>query len=110
LFERGHCIAFGDAAVLLPTNSCCEQILDGLCYLEEVQVLHRDFKPANVLCNTAGDIKLADFGVSRKLLATYRAKTFVGTLRYMAVRQWNVMASLEEILIEGVADRSMWCG
>jgi serine/threonine protein kinase len=28
------------------------QILNGLLYLEELQVLHRDLKPANVLCNT----------------------------------------------------------
>eukprot|EP00045_Choanoeca_perplexa_P004220 m.36186 g.36186 ORF g.36186 m.36186 type:complete len:415 (+) comp12458_c0_seq1:215-1459(+) len=68
----------------LPLALITKKILDGLCYLEEMQILHRDFKPANVLCNTAGDIKLADFGVSRKLLATYRANTFVGTLRYMA--------------------------
>ena len=61
------------------------QILDGLIYLEEIQVLHRDLKPANLLCSTAGTIKLADFGISRKLLS-YKANTFVGTLRYMAVR------------------------
>ena len=36
-----------------------------------------------------GEIKLCDFGVSRKLLTT-RAQTFVGTMVYMAVRRANV--------------------
>eukprot|EP00730_Choanoeca_flexa_P012447 TRINITY_DN4283_c0_g1_i1.p1 TRINITY_DN4283_c0_g1~~TRINITY_DN4283_c0_g1_i1.p1 ORF type:complete len:419 (+),score=101.00 TRINITY_DN4283_c0_g1_i1:213-1469(+) len=78
LLERMGCI--DEAPLALITK----KVLDGLCYLEDNSILHRDFKPANVLCNTAGDVKLADFGVSRKLLASYRANTFVGTLRYMA--------------------------
>ena len=35
------------------------------------------------MINSAGEIKLCDFGVSRKLLSN-RAKTFIGTMRYMS--------------------------
>lgn len=60
-----------------------QKIIMGLLYLSSNHMLHRDMKPANVLINTNGDVKLCDFGVSRKLLSN-RAKTFIGTMRYMS--------------------------
>ncbi len=45
--------------------------------------MHRDVKPSNMLVNTAGQIKLCDFGVSVQLVNSI-AKSYVGTNAYMA--------------------------
>lgn len=42
------------------------QILDGLSYIHQTNVIHRDLKPANVLVSCADcTVKIADFGLSR---------------------------------------------
>jgi len=74
----------------LPENvnaSITFQILQGLTYLHrERRAVHRDLKPANVLLDSAGFVKLSDFGISKELgtgtLA--QAGTQVGTLAYMS--------------------------
>jgi mitogen-activated protein kinase kinase 1 len=41
------------------------QLLRGLHYIhKEKKVIHRDIKPQNILINTDGAVKIADFGVS----------------------------------------------
>ena len=46
--------------------------------------LRTDVKPSNVLLNSAGEIKICDFGVSGELINSV-ADTFVGTSTYMSV-------------------------
>merc|ERR1719309_884384 len=41
------------------------QILRGLKYIHSANVLHRDFKPSNLLLNTTCDLKICDFGLAR---------------------------------------------
>ncbi|CDJ40233.1 CAM kinase, CDPK family, putative, partial [Eimeria tenella] len=41
------------------------QLLLALCHLHHNKVLHRDVKLSNILLNAAGQIKLADFGLTR---------------------------------------------
>ncbi|KAK9729371.1 kinase subunit of RNA polymerase II carboxy-terminal domain kinase I [Basidiobolus ranarum] len=41
------------------------QILRGIKYLHENEVLHRDLKASNLLLNKSGQLKLADFGLAR---------------------------------------------
>ncbi|KAE8224749.1 hypothetical protein CF319_g2417 [Tilletia indica] len=56
----------------------------GLRFLkDELQIMHRDVKPTNVLVNRKGEVKLCDFGVSGQLEKSL-AKTNIGCQSYMA--------------------------
>ena len=41
------------------------QLLQGIAFCHENRVLHRDLKPQNLLINSKGQLKLADFGLAR---------------------------------------------
>lgn len=59
-------------------------IVRGLRFLkDELQIMHRDVKPTNVLINKKGEVKLCDFGVSGQLEKSL-AKTNIGCQSYMA--------------------------
>jgi eukaryotic-like serine/threonine-protein kinase len=58
----------------------------GLAAAHELGIVHRDYKPENVLVDRAGNSKLTDFGVAVK--AGSRAPVG-GTPLYMAPEQWS---------------------
>ncbi|XP_058650874.1 STE20-like serine/threonine-protein kinase [Onychostoma macrolepis] len=63
----------------------CKQSLEALAYLHESKIIHRDLKAGNILFNSDGDVKLADFGVSAKNTKTLqRRDSFIGTPYWMA--------------------------
>ena len=66
------------------------QVLHGLKFLHENQIVHRDIKGSNLLVDDRGTIKLADFGTSRRVSDTTMRnddenfKTMCGTPYFIA--------------------------
>jgi serine/threonine protein kinase len=63
-----------------------QQILLGLRYLHANRVAHRDIKGANILVDTKGHAKLADFGCSKSIegIVSEMFNTMLGTPYWMA--------------------------
>ena len=61
-----------------------KQLSMALSFVHDMTVVHRDVKLENVLVDASGELKLADFGLSKKLRRRERTKTVCGTLQYMA--------------------------
>ena len=60
-------------------------MLKGIAYCHAHRVLHRDMKPQNLLVNTNGLLKIADFGLARAFGLPLRSYTHeVVTLWYKA--------------------------
>jgi serine/threonine protein kinase len=46
-------------------KSWAQQMLQGVAFMHSKGLLHRDLKPSNLLINSAGQLKLGDFGLAR---------------------------------------------
>ncbi|PKU68273.1 Mitogen-activated protein kinase kinase 4 [Dendrobium catenatum] len=65
-------------------------VLLGLSYLHSQQIVHRDIKPGNLLVNAAGEIKIADFGVSKIIRRSLDpCLSYVGTSAYMSPERFD---------------------
>ncbi len=90
-----------DLASLMETRDSPFPIAEGLRYLEQVcaglqqahdrGVVHRDIKPHNLFVTKAGEVKVMDFGIARKLNSpgVTVMGTIAGTPEYMSPEQIN---------------------
>ncbi|RVD92679.1 cyclin-dependent kinase 9 kinase, partial [Tubulinosema ratisbonensis] len=60
-----------------------KQIVEGMVYLKNQNILHRDLKTANILVNEELEIKIADFGLAKYKINKYNTPGVV-TLWYRA--------------------------
>uniref|UniRef100_A0A8C6L4L2 Mitogen-activated protein kinase kinase kinase 2 n=1 Tax=Nothobranchius furzeri TaxID=105023 RepID=A0A8C6L4L2_NOTFU len=70
------------------TRRYTRQILEGVSYLHGNMIVHRDIKGANILRDSVGNVKLGDFGASRRLqticLSGTGMKSVTGTPYWMS--------------------------
>ena len=76
--DRSGAIPCADAVVLM------SQILAGVAYLHENDIVHRDLSPSNILLNRDGVPKVTDFGLSVLRQTHQPSEQVAGTLRYMS--------------------------
>ncbi|GAB0138165.1 hypothetical protein EsDP_00006409 [Epichloe bromicola] len=87
------------------------QILEGLKYLHEKGVIHRDLKPGNILVTTRQPIhiKVADFGISSKVADMHN--TMCGTCLYAAPEIWTPPYTEKiDIWSVGIIVLELWAG
>eukprot|EP01006_Ploeotia_vitrea_P051351 TRINITY_DN67550_c3_g4_i1.p1 TRINITY_DN67550_c3_g4~~TRINITY_DN67550_c3_g4_i1.p1 ORF type:complete len:736 (-),score=20.64 TRINITY_DN67550_c3_g4_i1:277-2424(-) len=69
-------------------QSYTHQILVGLKFLHDNEILHRDIKGANVLIDRRGNVKLSDFGASKRISDLVSkaegSSNLKGTIKWMA--------------------------
>ena len=44
-----------------------KQIMQGIAYMHSIGIVHRDIKLDNILLDGKGNVKIGDFGVSRRV-------------------------------------------
>ncbi|WVZ10476.1 hypothetical protein V8G54_015006 [Vigna mungo] len=79
-YVREHCGAITEWVL----RSFTRHILSGLAYLHSKKTIHRDIKGANLLVDSAGVVKLADFGMAKHLTGHVADLSLKGSPYWMA--------------------------
>lgn len=105
--KRGH----------INTNTAIQitiRILSALQHAHDNGIIHRDIKPQNVLVNSDGHIKVADFGIARMTNAFTISKgdTVVGSVHYSSPEQatGSVVEATSDIYSTGIVLYEMLTG
>jgi serine/threonine-protein kinase len=66
-----------------------EELCDGLAFAHKTGVVHRDVKPANIMVDANGSLKILDFGIARiaESAGMTQAGMLIGSLNYMSPEQ-----------------------
>ncbi|RDX80618.1 Mitogen-activated protein kinase kinase kinase 5, partial [Mucuna pruriens] len=106
-YVRDHCGAITECVV----RSFTRHILSGLAYLHSKKTIHRDIKGANLLVDSAGVVKLADFGMAKHLTGHVAELSLKGSPYWMApeLMQAVVLKDNSSDLAFGVDIWSLGC-
>ena len=86
------------------------QIIKGVQYLHNSDIVHRDIKPHNLMIDGDGNLKIIDFGLAQMFYEGINMQEVVGTAEYMAPEVlrgsynknadwWSVGCILYEMLV-----------
>ena len=74
------------------------QVAAALEHMRQRGIVHRDMKPANLVIDTDGTVKIIDFGLAKVMSGMWQdvgAETTVGTLEYMSPEQARGEANVD---------------
>jgi serine/threonine protein kinase len=90
-----------------------KQMIEGVAYLHELGLMHRDLKPDNVLISSEGLVKITDFDLAREIdyekpmsrgvvTIYYRPpEIFFGETKYsFSLDMWSIGCTLAEIILK----------